>query len=54
MGGREPSPTLMATHVDPQTKQSDPNANPGKRPLIVRFVIVKPRILEVGYVTSYN
>jgi hypothetical protein len=32
----------MATHVDPQTKQSDPNTNPGKRTPIVRFVIVKP------------
>jgi hypothetical protein len=39
-GGREPNPTLIASHVDPQTKHSEPKMSPGKSPPDERFAVV--------------
>ena len=54
MGGREPKPTFIASHVDPQTKQRKVKTYPGKRPPSVRFLIVNSCILAIVHVTSYT
>jgi len=54
IGGREPNPTFIASHVDPQTKQRNAKTNPGRRPPFVRCPIVNSCIPAIVYVTSYT